>query len=84
MFSRSTIDQCHTICTTLWIIWYERNKTLHGRKVNTGKGIIEIIQRYINELNVLEARNLTKQGTVAEWIPPKTHIIKINFDAVYD
>lgn len=43
-----------------------------------------MISRFIQEIDYLEERVLTKKCLVSKWSPPNNQTIKINFDSTYD
>ncbi|PPD95574.1 hypothetical protein GOBAR_DD07396 [Gossypium barbadense] len=84
LFKRSSIYQCHLFCCALWVIWTKRSKKLHEAKSSTGKGIAEMTNRFLREIDEVGNGSLTKQWVVSEWRPPETQVVKINFGATYD
>ncbi|KAG8480574.1 hypothetical protein CXB51_024517 [Gossypium anomalum] len=76
--------QCHIFYCAFWTIWGDRNARIHEQKISTGKDLAMFVNNYINELNGIEKRNLSKPQESIKWSGPPGSIVKINFDSAYD
>lgn len=84
-FSAAEEQQKHFIVISIWSLWYRINKMIHKGVKLSLQELLGFIKGYEHELRFIqETNNLSSRSMAKEiWRPPKTGVIKINFDATF-
>ena len=85
LLSRLSLQKMELFLIQAWLIWNQRNKLLHGRKIQDPNMLCRRAVEYLEEYQNSQG-NLHVDGVVHSvgdvWKPPPNSIFKLDFDAV--
>ncbi|GMI87307.1 hypothetical protein like AT3G09510 [Hibiscus trionum] len=84
MFTKHTNYQHAEIITTIWAIWYGRNKKVHEGVTQSTVEVVIFIKKYFSELR-MSTTSLTHHSVRenVRWIPPPATYTKVNVNASF-
>ncbi|XP_039064257.1 uncharacterized protein LOC120209283 [Hibiscus syriacus] len=84
VFNNYTSKRHGEILTTLWAIWYARNKQYHEENITTRRELTAFILAHCKEYSSVNARIQTHPPPKqTRWLPPNAPWVKVNFDASF-
>lgn len=83
LFMNSSSDLCRKIIYAIWVIWSDRNKQVHERKIKQNIDMVRFIVSYLKELEAIKSRLSARCVQQERWRPPEQTFVKIHFDASF-
>ena len=84
LLSRLSLQEMELFLVQAWVLWNQRNKLLHGGKIQDPNMLCKRAVEYLEEYQTLQG-NLRVDGVVQSvgdvWKPPQNSVFKLNFDA---
>uniref|UniRef100_A0A803P3A8 Reverse transcriptase zinc-binding domain-containing protein n=1 Tax=Cannabis sativa TaxID=3483 RepID=A0A803P3A8_CANSA len=90
-----SVNKMEFIICTLWCIWTERNRVVHGQKAKSAAQLASFAKNYLSNYRSAQAKNRPQQNSTPQtstttpvihtpWLPHDYGKLKMNVDATVD